>query len=204
MKCFSVEPVLHCAEGCSATSTVSVSVGFHCVPAGESAEQTLGQSTISVSNWNSVKNQEVDQTNTWLPPCINPVSFSSFLVYRLHSRPAGTDEARPEIWGRCEQSFCSHGMFLSAKAMPGVTPGFMGTPRFWVLVPAQAACGSSGDVALPPSGDPFSLVISRSWKEFWTPIVGFELLINPCSTKAVSHHHFVPNQWFPEDDPPHS
>ncbi|NXN97023.1 VIT2 protein, partial [Rhinopomastus cyanomelas] len=32
-KCFSVEPVLHCAEGCSATSTVSVSVGFHCVPA---------------------------------------------------------------------------------------------------------------------------------------------------------------------------
>ncbi|NXW94122.1 VIT2 protein, partial [Alopecoenas beccarii] len=33
MKCFSVEPVLHCAEGCSATSTVSVSVGFHCVPA---------------------------------------------------------------------------------------------------------------------------------------------------------------------------
>ncbi|PKK27936.1 vitellogenin-2-like [Columba livia] len=33
VKCFSVEPVLHCAEGCSATSTVSVSVGFHCVPA---------------------------------------------------------------------------------------------------------------------------------------------------------------------------
>ncbi|NXH17858.1 VIT2 protein, partial [Bucco capensis] len=31
-KCFSVEPVLHCVEGCSATSTVSVSVGFHCVP----------------------------------------------------------------------------------------------------------------------------------------------------------------------------
>ncbi|KAF1429830.1 Vitellogenin-2, partial [Spheniscus humboldti] len=32
-KCFSVEPVLHCAEGCSATRTVPVSVGFHCVPA---------------------------------------------------------------------------------------------------------------------------------------------------------------------------
>ncbi|KAM7107370.1 vitellogenin-2-like [Ciconia maguari] len=32
-KCFSVEPVLHCIEGCSATSTVPVSVGFHCVPA---------------------------------------------------------------------------------------------------------------------------------------------------------------------------
>ncbi|KFO72775.1 Vitellogenin-2, partial [Cuculus canorus] len=32
-KCFSVEPVLRCAEGCSATRTVSVSVGFHCVPA---------------------------------------------------------------------------------------------------------------------------------------------------------------------------
>ncbi|NWX72695.1 VIT2 protein, partial [Alca torda] len=32
-KCFSVEPVLHCVEGCSATRTVPVSVGFHCVPA---------------------------------------------------------------------------------------------------------------------------------------------------------------------------
>ncbi|NXY91476.1 VIT2 protein, partial [Alcedo cyanopectus] len=31
-KCFSVEPVLRCAEGCSATRTVPVSVGFHCVP----------------------------------------------------------------------------------------------------------------------------------------------------------------------------
>ncbi|NXP05893.1 VIT2 protein, partial [Thinocorus orbignyianus] len=31
-KCFSVEPVLHCVEGCSATETVPVSVGFHCVP----------------------------------------------------------------------------------------------------------------------------------------------------------------------------
>ncbi|XP_021259986.1 vitellogenin-2-like [Numida meleagris] len=31
-KCFSIEPVLHCTEGCSATSTVPVSVGFHCVP----------------------------------------------------------------------------------------------------------------------------------------------------------------------------
>ncbi|NXT03281.1 VIT2 protein, partial [Jacana jacana] len=32
-KCFSVEPVLHCVEGCSATRTVPISVGFHCVPA---------------------------------------------------------------------------------------------------------------------------------------------------------------------------
>ncbi|XP_010119422.1 PREDICTED: vitellogenin-2-like, partial [Chlamydotis macqueenii] len=31
-KCFSVEPVLRCVEGCSATRTVPVSVGFHCVP----------------------------------------------------------------------------------------------------------------------------------------------------------------------------
>ncbi|NXL46209.1 VIT2 protein, partial [Podilymbus podiceps] len=31
-KCFSVEPVLCCVEGCSATKTVPVSVGFHCVP----------------------------------------------------------------------------------------------------------------------------------------------------------------------------
>ncbi|NXY48555.1 VIT2 protein, partial [Ceuthmochares aereus] len=32
-KCFSVEPVLRCVQGCSATRTVPVSVGFHCVPA---------------------------------------------------------------------------------------------------------------------------------------------------------------------------
>ncbi|NWR71624.1 VIT2 protein, partial [Centropus unirufus] len=32
-KCVSVEPVLRCVEGCSATRTVPVSVGFHCVPA---------------------------------------------------------------------------------------------------------------------------------------------------------------------------
>uniref|UniRef100_A0A8C3GPS3 Phosvitin n=1 Tax=Cairina moschata TaxID=8855 RepID=A0A8C3GPS3_CAIMO len=32
-KCFSMEPILHCAEGCSATRTVPISVGFHCVPA---------------------------------------------------------------------------------------------------------------------------------------------------------------------------
>ncbi|XP_008489056.2 vitellogenin-2-like [Calypte anna] len=32
-KCFSVEPILHCLEGCSATRSVPVSVGFHCVPA---------------------------------------------------------------------------------------------------------------------------------------------------------------------------
>ncbi|NWV59384.1 VIT2 protein, partial [Malurus elegans] len=32
-KCFSVEPVLRCVKGCSATQTVPVSVGFHCVPA---------------------------------------------------------------------------------------------------------------------------------------------------------------------------
>ncbi|NXB94304.1 VIT2 protein, partial [Vidua chalybeata] len=33
-KCFSVEPVLRCVKGCSATQTVSVPMGFHCVPAG--------------------------------------------------------------------------------------------------------------------------------------------------------------------------
>ncbi|XP_009815300.2 vitellogenin-2 [Gavia stellata] len=41
-KCFSVEPVLHCVEGCSATRTVPVSVGFHCVPA-DSALNLEGQ-----------------------------------------------------------------------------------------------------------------------------------------------------------------
>ncbi|NWQ87290.1 VIT2 protein, partial [Burhinus bistriatus] len=41
-KCFSVEPILHCVEGCSATRSVPVSVGFHCVPA-DSALNLEGQ-----------------------------------------------------------------------------------------------------------------------------------------------------------------
>ncbi|NXM74798.1 VIT2 protein, partial [Serilophus lunatus] len=41
-KCFSVEPVLRCVEGCSAIGTVPVSVGFHCVPA-DSALSPEGQ-----------------------------------------------------------------------------------------------------------------------------------------------------------------
>ncbi|EMP27370.1 Vitellogenin-2 [Chelonia mydas] len=32
-KCYSVEPVLRCVKGCSATRTAPVFVGFHCVPA---------------------------------------------------------------------------------------------------------------------------------------------------------------------------
>ncbi|NWI04947.1 VIT2 protein, partial [Tichodroma muraria] len=41
-KCYSVEPVLRCVKGCSATQTVPVSVGFHCVPA-DSALSLDGQ-----------------------------------------------------------------------------------------------------------------------------------------------------------------
>ncbi|KFV45740.1 Vitellogenin-2, partial [Tyto alba] len=41
-KCFSVEPVLRCMEGCPATRTVPVSMGFHCVPA-DSALNLEGQ-----------------------------------------------------------------------------------------------------------------------------------------------------------------
>ncbi|NXN12818.1 VIT2 protein, partial [Indicator maculatus] len=44
-KCLSVEPVLHCVEGCRATRTVPVSVGFHCVPA-DSALNLEGQMKI--------------------------------------------------------------------------------------------------------------------------------------------------------------
>ncbi|XP_074007518.1 vitellogenin-2-like [Numenius arquata] len=44
-KCFSVEPVLHCVEGCSATRTVPVSVGFHCVPL-DSALDLEGQTRL--------------------------------------------------------------------------------------------------------------------------------------------------------------
>ncbi|NXX30005.1 VIT2 protein, partial [Nicator chloris] len=44
-KCFSVEPVLRCVKGCSATQTVQVSVGFHCVPA-DSALSLDGQTRL--------------------------------------------------------------------------------------------------------------------------------------------------------------
>ncbi|XP_014794538.1 PREDICTED: vitellogenin-2-like [Calidris pugnax] len=44
-KCFSVEPVLQCLEGCSATRTVPVSVGFHCVPL-DSALDLEGQTRL--------------------------------------------------------------------------------------------------------------------------------------------------------------
>lgn len=37
-KCFSVEPVLRCLPGCFPVKTTTVTIGFHCVPAGESAE----------------------------------------------------------------------------------------------------------------------------------------------------------------------
>ncbi|KFV67264.1 Vitellogenin-2 [Dryobates pubescens] len=44
-KCFSVEPILHCVEGCRATRTVPVSVGFHCIPA-DSALNLEGQTKL--------------------------------------------------------------------------------------------------------------------------------------------------------------
>uniref|UniRef100_A0A8C0B547 Phosvitin n=1 Tax=Buteo japonicus TaxID=224669 RepID=A0A8C0B547_9AVES len=55
-KCFSTEPVLRCVEGCSATSTVPISVGFHCVPAGESAERELVHDTTRASDCDAVTN----------------------------------------------------------------------------------------------------------------------------------------------------
>ncbi|XP_010210304.1 PREDICTED: vitellogenin-2-like [Tinamus guttatus] len=48
-KCYSVEPVLQCVEGCSATQVVPVSVGFHCVPAGESVECVSVHSIVGIS-----------------------------------------------------------------------------------------------------------------------------------------------------------
>ncbi|XP_056212510.1 vitellogenin-2-like [Falco biarmicus] len=44
-KCFSLEPVLRCVEGCSATTAVPVSVGFHCVPP-DSALSLEGQARL--------------------------------------------------------------------------------------------------------------------------------------------------------------
>lgn len=35
-RCYSVDPVLRCLPGCFPLKTTSVTVGFHCVPAGES------------------------------------------------------------------------------------------------------------------------------------------------------------------------
>lgn len=36
-KCYSVEPVLRCLPGCMSVRTTTVTVGFHCLPAGASA-----------------------------------------------------------------------------------------------------------------------------------------------------------------------
>uniref|UniRef100_A0A8C8B2L7 Phosvitin n=1 Tax=Otus sunia TaxID=257818 RepID=A0A8C8B2L7_9STRI len=52
-KCFSVEPVLRCAEGCSATRTVPVSVGFHCGPA-DSALNLEGQMRLDQKSEDTV------------------------------------------------------------------------------------------------------------------------------------------------------
>lgn len=35
-KCYSVEPVLRCLPGCMPVRTTLVTVGYHCVPIGES------------------------------------------------------------------------------------------------------------------------------------------------------------------------
>lgn len=37
-KCYSVEPVFRCLPGCMPVRTTLVKIGFHCVPAGKSAE----------------------------------------------------------------------------------------------------------------------------------------------------------------------
>lgn len=47
-KCYSTEPVLRCNKGCSATRTAPVTVGFHCLPAGESTEILLKGSWAKV------------------------------------------------------------------------------------------------------------------------------------------------------------
>ncbi|NXQ63043.1 VIT2 protein, partial [Anthoscopus minutus] len=39
-KCYSTEPVLRCARGCSATDTAPVTVGFHCLPADSATSLT--------------------------------------------------------------------------------------------------------------------------------------------------------------------
>ncbi|NXB79982.1 VIT2 protein, partial [Donacobius atricapilla] len=39
-KCYSTEPVLRCAKGCSATETAPVTVGFHCLPADSATSLT--------------------------------------------------------------------------------------------------------------------------------------------------------------------
>ncbi|NWZ69417.1 VIT2 protein, partial [Acrocephalus arundinaceus] len=39
-KCYSTEPVLRCAKGCSATQTAPVTVGFHCLPADSATSLT--------------------------------------------------------------------------------------------------------------------------------------------------------------------
>lgn len=47
-KCYSVEPVLRCLPGCMPVRTTTAAVGYHCLPAGESARN--GHSWITKLN----------------------------------------------------------------------------------------------------------------------------------------------------------
>ncbi|NWV36565.1 VIT2 protein, partial [Grantiella picta] len=71
VKCFSVEPVLRCVKGCSATQTVPVSMGFHCVPA---------DSTLSL-DWQPRLDQKSEDV-------VSSVSADTACSCQQHSCPA--------------------------------------------------------------------------------------------------------------------
>lgn len=48
-KCFSVEPVFRCLPGCMPVRTAQVKIGFHCMPAGESAETHTHTDKLNIS-----------------------------------------------------------------------------------------------------------------------------------------------------------
>ncbi|NWI55681.1 VIT2 protein, partial [Calyptomena viridis] len=67
-KCFSVEPVLRCVEGCSAAGTVPVSVGFHCVPA-DSALSLEGQPRLGQKSEDVVSSVSAHTACSCRQPC---------------------------------------------------------------------------------------------------------------------------------------
>lgn len=78
-------------------------------------------------------------------------SFSSFLIYRLHSQPrGGTDEVRPEVWGCSEHGGCSHGLFLWTAVVLSMTLHFTALTPLCTSALVLTGC-ATGDTVVQPS-----------------------------------------------------
>lgn len=79
-KCYSVEPVLRCLPGCLPVKTTAVTVGFHCLPAGESV-------TFCRAPLQNFSTLYMKHCNSW---CF-PLTFKCVVISQLWA-------ALPSIW----------------------------------------------------------------------------------------------------------